>query len=49
MSADGPLFLNVAAPTVDCMQYVVAVAVLIRMCLMPASYDAWRIADVAPV
>ena len=48
MSADGPAFLKTAWPTVDWMQYVVAVADCTTMCLMPASYEAWRTADVAP-
>src|SRR4051795_11398918 len=48
MSADGPAFMKTEVPTVDWMQYVVAVADLTMMCLMPASYEACSTADVAP-
>ena len=48
IEAPGPAFLKVAEPTLESMQYVVAVAVFTRMFLIPASYEAWRTAEVAP-
>src|ERR671922_1115751 len=48
MSAPGPGFFQVSAPTVDSMQYVVPVADWMKMFLTPASYVVCRYASVAP-